>query len=102
MTRQRGSSLGKRTGNVQHHTENRRETEAFGSELIFGPATQDAPPRLRIQVIAFDDRSVSRALWFVDEQLAAVTYLCICEPFQAAPGEPGMKLLWIPGPPELL
>ena len=36
-------------------------------------------------------------LLFLDDQLAAVTGLWSCEPFQAAPGEPGLKPVWIPG-----
>jgi len=35
-------------------------------------------------------------LLFLDDQLALITGLCICEPFQAAPGEPGVKPVWNP------
>ncbi len=33
-------------------------------------------------------------LLFLDDQLAAVLGLCICEPFQAAPGKPGVEPVW--------
>jgi hypothetical protein len=36
-------------------------------------------------------------LIYIEDRLAAVAGLWVCEPFQAGPAEPGLMINWLPG-----